>query len=956
MKEKLHDRAKQLLGHEFTGKEDGEEYGASSFGGFGEYLAHKIVKLQNQAKERIESENKTGSQIFRGCVIYITGYTRPSLMELKHLITLHGGVHCAYMSGKSYATHIVAASLTPRKREEYANYKVAKPEWIVDSIRAGKLLPWSDYRTIQPTSRQIPKFLNLMTSPPSSRKNTTALASEKKFVEAQSSQSAESPGQVPAPESPRQVPVPQEPRPATRLLSGINESDIFSDESDSDADLEKLDAVEGDLSGFLGEVDDEERQEAPLDDKEANHGDGESEVRPAHSKRERRIVNCLDPDFIKTFYENSRLHHLSTWKGGLKRKYQSIANKLNEQRKFTSSDHERVILHVDFDAFFVSVSLLRHPELADKPACVSYGGTGSGDIASCNYTARKFGVRNGMWMAQGLKLCPELKAVPYYFDDYERCSDALYSTLLELEPDLIYPVSVDEALVDISSSISETDEVQRVAHVEQVCDTIRNKIRQLTGVEVSVGAGPNVLVAKIAIAQAKPAGSRYIPAYAVNDALSDVRIASIPGVGHYTAKRLHEALGAETILDLRAVPKAKLQDLLGIKNGARIYDHSRGIDKTDISVVPGPKSVGVEICWGIRVSNQEEMDLFVANLCAELQSRMVRDELEGKLMSVKIYRRAAHAPIDPPKYLGCGECDTYSKSVQFSHATNELQLIVENAQTLVRGFGCPPLDFRGLGIQIKVAESSGSSATLRFQSRLTDTAQRGRKSESPVDSLGTNQSVPSAPRLPALQPAGGVSPSKRKTISLALPSKRQKKTAPVTLTQHFQRTYEASIDENVLNELPTQIREDIRSELQDMRGQSPTEVAPGAQPRTRVLLSKYTPVAFRGNTNVSVICDQLQEWVSATVDEGPHFDDMVLFDQYIRNVATNDLNWGKLVRIIEVLLVTLCSYSADLNKRHGLREWLYLANAWRGVVQDLLNKRLGYRVAIENCCSSHAFK
>jgi DNA repair protein REV1 len=947
MQEKLHERSKRLLGHKFTGDENGDEYSASSFGGFGEYIANKIVKLQNQAKERIEAESKTGSQIFRGCVIYITGYTKPSLMELKHLITLHGGVHCAYMSGKTYATHIVAASLTARKREEYANYKVVKPEWIVDSIQEGRLLSWSNYRTIQPTSKQIPKFINVASTPPSRNKPPPT----KRFIEVDLNVSEDAVKRVD-----QGADVAVTGQQAQRLLSGVDENELFSDEDDLNFNLgEKPIPVRNDPQQDCFEV--KSYADGEPDDEPPSDGSPGGRTINKRGRFQRKKINCLDPDFIKTFYENSRLHHLSTWKGDLKRKYQTLANALNAKKQFVSSDHERVVLHVDFDAFFVSVSLLRHPDLIGKPVCVSYGGTGSGDIASCNYTARKSGVRNGMWMARGLELCPELQSVPYYFEDYERCSDVLYNTLVDLNPDLLYPVSIDEALVDVTSLVTETEEEMRVNHVKQICDNIRNSVRMNTGVEVSVGAGPNVLIAKVALAKAKPQGTLYIPAYAAHDSLSGVRIADIPGVGYYTAERVHRALGAETIEDIRRVPRAKLQDLLGNKNGLRMYENARGIDRTDISVVPGPKSVGVEICWGVRVSSDKELDQFVANLCTELHRRMMRDQLRGKLMSVKVYRRAPDAPLDPPKFMGCGKCDTYSKSYQFSRPTNDLPTITENAQIVVRGIGCPPLDFRGLGIQLKVAGNvESSTAQSRFQSRLTFTDNDSIKSEpmpppkNTIDQKTNNHDahVGDERRFPP----------KRRAAHSAMPTKRLK-SAPETLTQHFQRAYADTIDENVLAELPTQIRQEIRSELllhveRDSKPEGPVR---DSNPDRKAELSEvYEPLEFRGVSDMSKICDMLQEWVGATIEDGPHYDDMIMFDEYIREVAAADMNWGKAVRYIEVLGNTLCTRDVfeAATEHRGKSDWLLLATEWKRVVSQLIRNRFGYEVTISGCCAKHS--
>jgi DNA repair protein REV1 len=106
-----------------------------------------------------------------------------------------------------------------------------------------------------------------------------------------------------------------------------------------------------------------------------------------------RPHTVVHPDFLKSYFDQSRLHYLSTWKADLKNQMQQLAS-LKPKRPRTSG--RRMILHVDFDCFFCSVSLVARPELKDKPVCVGHGGAKSGEIASCNYVARNFGVHNGM--------------------------------------------------------------------------------------------------------------------------------------------------------------------------------------------------------------------------------------------------------------------------------------------------------------------------------------------------------------------------------------------------------------------------------------------------------------------------------------------------------------------------------------------------------------------------------
>ena len=138
--------------------ETGEEYEASSFGGFGDYMRRKKMKLQNLDAE-IRATSGDCPQIFRGIVAHVNGYTQPSLQDLHRLIVSHGGGFLQYLDGKTAATHIIASSLTPKKCEEFRRYRIVKPAWVTESIKEGRLLPWNDFRVVdEGQSQKVLKF------------------------------------------------------------------------------------------------------------------------------------------------------------------------------------------------------------------------------------------------------------------------------------------------------------------------------------------------------------------------------------------------------------------------------------------------------------------------------------------------------------------------------------------------------------------------------------------------------------------------------------------------------------------------------------------------------------------------------------------------------------------------------------------------------------------------------
>ncbi|GFP58090.1 DNA repair protein REV1 [Trichoderma asperellum] len=142
---------KRIENHVFE-DEEGDEYEGSEFNGFGDYFRRKKIKLQNLDAEIRASSNKP--PIFKGIVAHVNGYTQPPLHVLHHDIVQHGGGFLQYLDSKTMATHIITANLTLKKAAEFSRYRIVKPAWIVDSIKAGKLLPWTDYRVITESPSQ----------------------------------------------------------------------------------------------------------------------------------------------------------------------------------------------------------------------------------------------------------------------------------------------------------------------------------------------------------------------------------------------------------------------------------------------------------------------------------------------------------------------------------------------------------------------------------------------------------------------------------------------------------------------------------------------------------------------------------------------------------------------------------------------------------------------------------
>lgn len=241
------------------------------------------------------------------------------------------------------------------------------------------------------------------------------------------------------------------------------------------------------------------------------------------------------------------------------------------------------------------------PDLAGKPVAITHGNaenSTSSDIASCNYAAREFGVKNGMWMEEARKLCPGIICLPYEFTKYEAASKAFYEEILSTGAERVQAVSVDEALVDISNLCCDMElEIEQEESMASVIATqIRNNCREKTGgLEVSVGIGGNVLLAKLAMKKAKPAGQYSIKSTAVLEFMNEVEVRELPGIGYNIAKKVEEKLGTNKVRDVRGISKERLKNLLGEKTGEKLWGYCRGLDDTVVGQMTVRKSVSVDV-------------------------------------------------------------------------------------------------------------------------------------------------------------------------------------------------------------------------------------------------------------------------------------------------------------------------------------------------------------------------
>src|SRR5215831_13584148 len=187
----------------------------------------------------------------------------------------------------------------------------------------------------------------------------------------------------------------------------------------------------------------------------------------------------------------------------------------------------RSILHVDMDAFYASVEQLDHPEYRSKPVIVGADpreGKGRGVVAACSYEARKFGVRSALPISRAWKLCPDGVYVRPRMKRYAEVSGQVMHVFRQFT-DMVEPLSIDEAFLDITGSVA------LLGPPEQIARSIKQRIREETGLTASVGLGPNKFIAKIASDVRKPDGFVIVAQQDVAAFLAELPISRLWGVG-----------------------------------------------------------------------------------------------------------------------------------------------------------------------------------------------------------------------------------------------------------------------------------------------------------------------------------------------------------------------------------------------------------------------------------------
>lgn len=281
---------------------------------------------------------------------------------------------------------------------------------------------------------------------------------------------------------------------------------------------------------------------------------------------------------------------------------------------------QRKIIHIDMDCFFAAVEMRDNPALASIPLAIGGSRSTRGVIATCNYPARTFGVRSAMPTGQALKLCPHLHLMSGNMDKYRTVSRQIRA-IFQRYSDVIEPLSLDEAFLDVSQSSHFGGSATRIAA------DIRRVIKAETGLTASAGVAPNKFLAKIASDENKPDGLFVITPDQVAAFVQTLPLAKIPGVGSKTAERLAR-LGLIHCKDIAGCELALLVKHFGAMADT-LLKRSQGIDERPVRTERQAKSVGVEQTLAEDIIDYQDCVQALQLLWPKLQLRLANQGDKG---------------------------------------------------------------------------------------------------------------------------------------------------------------------------------------------------------------------------------------------------------------------------------------------------------------------------------------
>jgi len=288
---------------------------------------------------------------------------------------------------------------------------------------------------------------------------------------------------------------------------------------------------------------------------------------------------------------------------------------------------QATVLHVDMDAFFVSVELLERPELRGKPVVVGGRPDQRGVVSAASYEARKFGIQSAMPLRTAAKLCPHAIFLDGHHDKYGEWSDRVATILAKFSP-IVEMVSIDEAYLDLAGTEKLHGPPFSAAH------KLLRMITSETSLPCSAGLASTRLVAKVASDQAKPKGLLWVQPGREAQFLAPLPVRKIPGIGEVTERALR-ALGIESVDQLAEAGLEKLERIFG-RWGTALYRKARGGDSYEFVLDAEPKSISHNHTFGEDTDDDAVLESMLSHLSQKACKRLREAGLSARTLTLTI--------------------------------------------------------------------------------------------------------------------------------------------------------------------------------------------------------------------------------------------------------------------------------------------------------------------------------
>ncbi|CAN5369250.1 DNA polymerase IV [soil metagenome] len=321
----------------------------------------------------------------------------------------------------------------------------------------------------------------------------------------------------------------------------------------------------------------------------------------------------------------------------------------------------RWVLHLDMDAFFASVEQLTRPTLQGRPVLVG-GLGGRGVVAGASYEARVFGARSAMPMHQARRMVGAAAVVlPPRGVVYGVASRRVCETIRTIVP-VLEQLSFDEAFGEPAELVGAD-----AADVDDVCESLRRRVREETGLVASVGAGSGKQIAKIASGLAKPDGIRVVRPREERVLLDGLPVRRLWGIGPVAEEKLHR-LGIETIGQLAALSDTEVASILGASLGPAMHRLARGIDDRPVAERAEAKQISAESTFAADLTTLEQLRDAAGPIAEHAHSRLLRDGRGARTVTVKLKK---------------SDMSTLTRSATLPYATAEATTLAATARRLL---------------------------------------------------------------------------------------------------------------------------------------------------------------------------------------------------------------------------------------------------------------------------------